>query len=545
MKYDHQIMAWQRMAAAPPAASNKLVRYCMYDTWLTDELYAFFKCDDWALTLAQTVGGLAPNGAINRGHLDKIKPARERIVSEANRAGGGVTHTIKCPPDKQAEGTYEAAVVFDPGTGIYTARENTIPSITVLDFAALYPSCIIWWNLGDDTLITSLEELLALWYADIDIIVVRPIREGETLSDYGRLPLPTTEADMRTAFSADKTYFYLGGRDGNMSILAQMMLHMRHLRTKHKKLMKAGLAAGDTQTARVHDLLQNAAKVLMNAVYGAVGWGAISYGKAIAYCICCAGQDAIRVAADVCVGFTHGDVCMCGSQERVVINPEWNAVKPRAGSKGAKDAAGAAGCVSLVSMMGLKKEEVVAPKRLITLPQNHLPLAGGDTDSVFVGCKPTGKLKDAIDKGGITVLAKEGRVAIEEASTALSTAITEKVNGKMTPKDQWAHTMEFEECFTNGATICRKKMYVALKGLMPEKLEELWGKDKCGDQMRRIERFAATLPSFQKKRGLKLVKGSTPRAIVVAQTVAVKMLCVGRIDMAIEVRHAPRSDKRV
>ena len=318
MKYDHQIMAWQKLAAAPPEKPNKLVTYCMYDTWLTDELYKALKRAEWGLTLAQTVGGLTPHAAINRGHLDKLKPARERLVTKENAAAapGAPLLVIKRPPEDRSEETFEGAYVFPTGPGIYapplpsrvervsepsrSEALHEVVAVLCIDFAGLYPACMEWWNLSDDALITFVEDLLALWRAGEDILVVRPLEEGETLNDYGRVPLPTTEEDMRTAFSAPNTYFFLGSRDGNTSLLAKMMQHMRELRVFHKKKKKEAEVAGDTATAMIHDLLQNAAKILMNAVYGAVGWGAISFGKIIAFCICCAGQNAIKVRRALC-----------------------------------------------------------------------------------------------------------------------------------------------------------------------------------------------------------------------------------------------------
>ena len=237
----------------------------------------------------------------------------------------------------------------------------------------------------------------------------------------------------------------------------------------------------------------------------------------------------------MCPGFTHGDVRMCGSTERDIINPEWLAAQHRRGSKKAKETAAAAGCGNVAAMLGMPSTVSTPPKRIIKQPKNALPVVGGDTDSVFVGVEVLGELAEAVRTRGIDAMDADAKAAIEGGGIALAAAVTHKVNGALVPPEQHKQRMEFEECFMYGGLWVGKKMYVANKSAVRADIESVWGTDKCGDQWRRLERLAAALPAFQKKRGMKLVKGSTPRAIVLIQSAIAKLLCVRKIDMAIDV----------
>ena len=146
------------------------------------------------------------------------------------------------PPD-----SFVGATVLDAKADLYTEE------ITCVDFASLYPSCIVAWNLSFDTL----------------------------LFRHGRLRTPEEEGLARE----DCVMFVLGAEKGAASqecvwfvkketrrgALPDILVTLWDARKLAKKKMKAARTAGDEFVYSLWDATQKSIKVAMNALYGFTG----------------------------------------------------------------------------------------------------------------------------------------------------------------------------------------------------------------------------------------------------------------------------------
>lgn len=137
---------------------------------------------------------------------------------------------------------YEGAIVFQPKVGIY---DEPIP---VLDYASLYPSSMICYNISHETLIKNDEldkiDLTKYKIHTIDFMVDNPDKtKKKVVCNY-----------------AEKL-------DGSKGIIPMIEIELLAQRKKCKKMMET--AEGDLK--KIYDGFQNAYKITANSLYGQLG----------------------------------------------------------------------------------------------------------------------------------------------------------------------------------------------------------------------------------------------------------------------------------
>ncbi|MCC6053820.1 MAG: DNA polymerase II [Thermosphaera sp.] len=156
--------------------------------------------------------------------------------------------------EREAE-PYKGAVVFKPIPGIHD-------DIAVLDFTSMYPSIMIKYNVGPDTLVED---------------------ECNEEEDY-RAP------EVGHCFKAEPPGFF-------KSVLAKLLQLRKALREELKKYPPT------SYEYRILDERQRAVKILANATYGYMGWaGARWYCKACAEAVTAWGRQLIKRAVELASG---------------------------------------------------------------------------------------------------------------------------------------------------------------------------------------------------------------------------------------------------
>ncbi|MCE4606664.1 MAG: DNA polymerase II [Desulfurococcales archaeon] len=184
-----------------------------------------------------------------------------RLIREAYKRNELVPERIERPP-----ASYVGALVLKPEPGI---KEN----VAVLDFASMYPSIMVKYNVGPDTL----------------------IREGEDPSLEEVYIAPSVGHKFRKE------------PDGFFKVVLKRFLKWRRdIKTRLKKLDPS------SPEYVLLDQRQRAIKVLSNAMYGYMGWsGARWYCKECAEAVTAWGRElilsAIKFARSLGLGVYYGD----------------------------------------------------------------------------------------------------------------------------------------------------------------------------------------------------------------------------------------------
>jgi DNA polymerase, archaea type len=157
---------------------------------------------------------------------------------------------------------YEGGAVFDPITGV---KEN----VTVLDLKSLYPMCMVTINASPET-------------------KAGPDYEGET-------------------YRAPNGMEFKRQPDGIIRSMVDELLAERD----DKKALRDEYAPGSTEF-EIYDRQQGAVKVIMNSLYGVLGWERFRlYDKDVAGAVTATGREAIefteRAAGEIGYDVTYGD----------------------------------------------------------------------------------------------------------------------------------------------------------------------------------------------------------------------------------------------
>ena len=150
--------------------------------------------------------------------------------------------------------TYIGALVFSPKKGIFR-------NVAYMDFASMYPSLIIKYNIGPDTFVPESIQI----------------------------------SDKEVNISPEKGYRFLKAPDGLYKKSLRILLETR-------KRIKEQLKGLDPKTPqyRILDNRQKAIKVIANATYGYAGWsGARWYKKEVAEATTEWGRETIRKAKEI------------------------------------------------------------------------------------------------------------------------------------------------------------------------------------------------------------------------------------------------------
>lgn len=206
-----------------PEGRCRIASYCLQDTLLLHKL-------DNAVMLGITcigmtkVLGVTPDIALNRGLVYKLMCKLKQYTERANLLIPAFTESQK----PVFEGTYQGAFVLDPSIGYYK------DPVCVLDFASLYPSLMIGWNLSYETIVFDKS-----WLAE----------NPDSYEMHCGIPFVKHSV-----------------RKGIVPLLEEEMAKQR----KAAKKKKAASKKGSVEEA-IYDSEQLANKIVMNSLYGMLG----------------------------------------------------------------------------------------------------------------------------------------------------------------------------------------------------------------------------------------------------------------------------------
>ncbi len=206
---------------------SKIADYCLKDTLLLDELESKLMLITNSVAMTKVLN-CTFDTTLNRGLvfklIGKLKQYTERF--------GFLIPTFSEEQKPTFTGSYQGAFVLSPDVGYYT------DPVVCLDYASLYPSLMIYYNLSYDTILFEREH--SSWMA--------------------ANPNKWEKMDNGVCFVKPEHYF------GLLPKLEQELGAER----KAAKKKKAESQAGSLQEA-VYDGLQLANKVVMNSLYGMLG----------------------------------------------------------------------------------------------------------------------------------------------------------------------------------------------------------------------------------------------------------------------------------
>lgn len=219
----NQIFKW----SGPEGSSSErsvVAAYCVQDTNLPVRLMQKF---DVLINLIEMskVARVPLSWLITRGESIKV-------YSQISYTARKLAYLIPAPPQYKAKKKFKGATVLDPKYGAYN-----VP-VCGMDFASLYPSIMIAWNLDITTFV----------------------------KDRQYLNIPGVDYETFTWDGGNVTF--VQNRPG---LISGILRELWALRKVKKKLMAECFARGDYEMAKIYNGAQLALKLCMNSIYGDVG----------------------------------------------------------------------------------------------------------------------------------------------------------------------------------------------------------------------------------------------------------------------------------
>lgn len=259
-----------------PDGRAKVGKYCIQDCELC--IHLLLSLDIITNNMGMSNVCMVPlNFIFSRGQGIKVTSVVSKICSSKK---------TRMPLLKNYSGTddgFEGAIVLDPKPGIYLDDP-----IAVLDFASLYPSCIIEYNCSQETYISSKSYIEKL-KKENKLQEKCNIVEYDNYTYESENGLKTLKKVKNKNNPKTTCYFAKSERDENgiikkesMGILPTVLDHLLSSRSRIKKELKL---EKNPDKKKVKDGLQLAYKVTANSVYGQLGFVKSSiYKKEIAAC---------------------------------------------------------------------------------------------------------------------------------------------------------------------------------------------------------------------------------------------------------------------
>jgi DNA polymerase delta subunit 1 len=202
-----------------------IMKYCVKDTILPINLLETLMIVPAVVEMSRVTNVFLAD-LFNRGQMFKVWCQLYIFARSRGFALTGLPDYVELGLD-----TYQGATVLDVTPGFYK-------NLVVLDFAALYPSIMIAWNL-----------CYASWVREEKYAALANFQYFEKKTDLGTFKFQQT----------------LPG------LLPQMAKALLAARSKAKKKMKAAKKAGDTELAAIYNGRQLALKISTNSIYGFTG----------------------------------------------------------------------------------------------------------------------------------------------------------------------------------------------------------------------------------------------------------------------------------
>ena len=235
-----------------PEGRVKLSVYCVKDAWLPCIL-ATKLCKIINALLMSQVTSVSLNAILNRGQ--QIRTLALMLRKCIERKENGQPRWFIPDEDKPPNtGSFEGAVVITPKPGFYEEP------VATLDFASLYPSIMIAYNMCFSTIMTNHKEAKKrgyTWYKDDPSPTYRPVRAFD-YPEGGRFEYKESSTDV-CFITADQ----------RRGILPELLEELGTERKIAKKQRKA--YSENSMEYGVLDGRQLALKVCMNSMYGFCG----------------------------------------------------------------------------------------------------------------------------------------------------------------------------------------------------------------------------------------------------------------------------------
>lgn len=279
-----------------------VAKYCIQDCWLCNKLVMKFCIIENTVGMSNTC--LIPMDYVfMRGQGIK---AQSLVVKECRQLGYLLpTLTEKRP------GTYKGAIVLDANAGYH------FYPVSCLDYASLYPSCMISHNLCISTLVAphtnknlfdQLEKLREYSLENHNIYQEDNVRKDYFLID-GKRKYRIVEWDNDDG-SHERYYYYQPKYkkgtttiedDNNRGILPQILQKLLNKRKETKKIMKK---EKNPFKKSILDGLQLSYKITANSVYGQLGSSTSAFSMpCVAASVTAVGRQLLELARDESVKY--------------------------------------------------------------------------------------------------------------------------------------------------------------------------------------------------------------------------------------------------
>ena len=278
----------------------RIASYCIQDCWLCNELIKKLCVIENSIGMANTC--LVPIDYIfMRGQGIKALS----LVAKETKEFGYLLPTLS----EKRPGTYKGAIVLDAKAGYH------FYPVSCLDYASLYPSCMISHNLCISSLVThpKLKEKLEKLYDNgngkyvekdprkKDIFIVERYANGDEKRRYRVIEWDNDPEDE----IRHERYFYYQppgtGKDINdkeRGLFPQILQKLLDKRSKTKKKMKAET---DKFKKSIWNGLQLSYKITANSIYGQLGSPTSAFSMpCVAASVTAVGRSLLEIARDEC-----------------------------------------------------------------------------------------------------------------------------------------------------------------------------------------------------------------------------------------------------
>jgi len=268
-------MMIQYWLSGDPQKRYLIMKYCVKDTLLPIHLLETLMIVPAVVEMSRVTNVFLAD-LFNRGQMFKVWCQLYIFARSRGFALTGLPDYVELGLD-----TYQGATVLDVSPGFYK-------NLVILDFAALYPSIMIAWNL-----------CYASWVREDKYAALPNFEYFEKKTDLGTFKFQQT----------------LPG------LLPQMAAALLEARLRAKKKMKAAKKAGDTELAAIYNGRQLALKISTNSIYGFTG--AAKQGMYACPPIACTTTAQGRTLIDETKLFAeqeHGAVVVAGDTDSVFVH---------------------------------------------------------------------------------------------------------------------------------------------------------------------------------------------------------------------------------
>ena len=283
----NDIFNWYR--EGKPEKITEIARYCIQDCKLVNKLINKLSVIENSVGMSNTCW-IPLNYVFTRGQGIK---AHSLVLKECSTLGYIMPHIDKL----NGSSDFKGATVLTAKSGIHYYP------VSALDFASLYPSCMISHNLCISSFI-SLEKLNK--YIE---------KYNWPIDKYRKVQWDETDDD---GITTNKTYYYVqpdkdkNGKiiDSKRAVFPQILMKLLNKRNETKKLMKK---EKDPFKKSIYDGLQLAYKITANSIYGQLGSPVGAMRKLeVAASVTTCGRQLLELAQNFTLQHYEGSVAIYG-----------------------------------------------------------------------------------------------------------------------------------------------------------------------------------------------------------------------------------------